>query len=227
MLNGRVSYANSVIQALYFCTPFRDLLIQAEDDSPADSTTDVHQSRANTPPPVGPPRAKPASTGNGQPDTVASPSGAVAVPMPESPPTLFAALRSLYLHISSTPADKGTVAPRALIEKVREGNEVFRSPMHQDAHEFLNYMLNKIVEEELQRTHPDANGDCTCLSANGFGVCNSFSIPSIKLHFHTLFLRSSDGHDLKFGRTLTRTRVLHCPQTLRGSAHERDALFDL
>ncbi|KIY73376.1 cysteine proteinase [Cylindrobasidium torrendii FP15055 ss-10] len=206
---GNTCYANSVIQALYFCTPFRDLLIQSEDDSRTESTSNVHQSRASTPPPVGPPRAKPASAGNGQPDTIAPPSGASAVPIPESPPTLFAALRSLYLHISSTPADKGTVAPRALIDKVREGNEIFRSPMHQDAHEFLNYMLNKIVEEESQRTHPDANGDLS----NSISTLSSSAPPTVTTSSsggHSHAHESSIVHKLFEGVLTSETRCLTC-----------------
>lgn len=69
------------------------------------------------------------------------------IPIPSAPPTLLSALRSLYLHISRNPADKGTVAPRAFIDKLKELNELFRSTMHQDAHEFLNFLLNQIVEE--------------------------------------------------------------------------------
>jgi len=68
-------------------------------------------------------------------------------PIPASPPTLYSALRSLFLNISTNPGDKGTVAPRAFIDKLKELNELFRSTMHQDAHEFLNYLLNQIVEE--------------------------------------------------------------------------------
>ena len=59
----------------------------------------------------------------------------------------MSALRSLFLHISKNPAERGTVAPRAFIDKLKELNELFRGSMHQDAHEFLNFLLNKIVEE--------------------------------------------------------------------------------
>lgn len=68
-------------------------------------------------------------------------------PIPPSPPTLFSALRALFVHIANNSLDKGTVAPRAFIDKLRKENELFRSSMHQDAHEFLNYLLNKIAEE--------------------------------------------------------------------------------
>ena len=68
-------------------------------------------------------------------------------PIPYTARTLSSALRSLFSHISKHPSHKGTVAPRAFIEKLKELNELFRSSMHQDAHEFLNYLLNRIVEE--------------------------------------------------------------------------------
>jgi ubiquitin carboxyl-terminal hydrolase 9/13 len=70
-----------------------------------------------------------------------------APPIPTSPPTLFSALRSLYIHISTHPAMKGTISPTSFINKLKKENEIFRSSMHQDAHEFLNYLLNKIVED--------------------------------------------------------------------------------
>jgi ubiquitin carboxyl-terminal hydrolase 9/13 len=66
----------------------------------------------------------------------------------------------LYIHISQNPADKGTIAPRPFIEKLRELNEAFRTTMHQDAHEFLNYLLNRIVEEiEEEKKQRLASGD--------------------------------------------------------------------
>jgi ubiquitin C-terminal hydrolase len=53
----------------------------------------------------------------------------------------------LFLYIATHPGDKGTVAPKAFIDKLKEGKEEFRGTMHQDAHEFLNHLLNMIVEE--------------------------------------------------------------------------------
>jgi hypothetical protein len=34
------------------------------------------------------------------------------------------------------------VAPKRFIQRLRLDNELFRSHMHQDAHEFLNFVLN-------------------------------------------------------------------------------------
>ena len=54
------------------------------------------------------------------------------------------------------------MAPRAFIDKLKELNELFRSTMHQDAHEFLNFLLNRIVEEieeDRKQAQNGVNGD--------------------------------------------------------------------
>lgn len=147
---GNTCYANSVLQALYFCSPFRDLVIQHADPCVAIQAALSSQFAPSAAPasPAAATRSKqterqsvqeyPPKTGIVNPPTP---------PIPSSPRTLVSALRSLYIHISQNPADKGTVAPRAFIDKLKELNEAFRNTMHQDAHEFLNYLLNKIVEE--------------------------------------------------------------------------------
>lgn len=107
----------------------------------------------------------PASLGSCSNTTVAASS---SLPMPASPPTLLSALRSLYIFISRNPADKGTVAPRAFIDKLKELNELFRSTMHQDAHEFLNYLLNQIMEEMDEDRRKIQNGTANH-TINGHG----------------------------------------------------------
>lgn len=148
---GNTCYANSVLQALYFCRPFRDLVIQHTDPygslrqafAPQPTNTANSTSTNISTPARRKHERKPTidvSSPNGVPQTPTP-------PVPSSPRSLFSALRSLYVYISQHPAEKGTVAPRVFIERLRELNEAFRNTMHQDAHEFLNYLLNKIVEE--------------------------------------------------------------------------------
>ncbi|PPQ74417.1 hypothetical protein CVT24_001046 [Panaeolus cyanescens] len=138
---GNTCYANSVLQALYFCTPFRDLLLQEQDLS-SSSTTDPSSQAPTAKQPLPPAKKR---TDLKHPET--APAQSSLHPIPPSPPTLFSALRSLYLNISTNPAEKGTVAPKAFIDKLKELNEAFRNTQHQDAHEFLNFLLNRIVEE--------------------------------------------------------------------------------
>jgi ubiquitin C-terminal hydrolase len=49
---------------------------------------------------------------------------------------------------------KGVVRPEELVRTVKRENELFRGNMHQDAHEFLGWLLNKIAEdvEELEKS---------------------------------------------------------------------------
>lgn len=87
-------------------------------------------------------------------------------PIPAAPPTLFSALRSLFLHIALNPSEKGTVSPTSFINKVKKENELYRSTMHQDAHEFLGFLLNKIVEdlEAQMKTNQGMGGeDCSSI----------------------------------------------------------------
>jgi ubiquitin carboxyl-terminal hydrolase 9/13 len=151
------SYANSVLQALYFCAPFRELLLQSLDLttqeeipakpqqslSAADAARRKPERRTSTTNP-GPEQA------NGQP-----------APIPPSPASLSSALRSLYKHISCHPAEKGTVAPKAFIDKLKELHEEFRSNMQQDAQEFLIFLLNKIHEELKGMKGAGHSDDCT------------------------------------------------------------------
>jgi ubiquitin carboxyl-terminal hydrolase 12/46 len=40
----------------------------------------------------------------------------------------------------------GVLAPRSFIQRLKKQNELFRSFAHQDAHEFLNYLINELAE---------------------------------------------------------------------------------
>ncbi|KAG8900822.1 hypothetical protein FRB99_005745 [Tulasnella sp. 403] len=159
---GNTCYANSVLQALYFCQPFRDLLLATPDSSlststsatpsapppPTSTSTTVRRSPSNT----GHKRAASTSVAPSDPPTQQTlddfPSTPTAIPpIPSNPASLSSALRSLFYYISNHPQHKGIVAPQAFVTKLKKENVLFRSSMHQDAHEFLNYLLNKIVED--------------------------------------------------------------------------------
>lgn len=64
--------------------------------------------------------------------------------MPES---LFTALKDLFATIITHQSHTGVVIPVKFLEVLRRDNEAYRSPMHQDAHEFLNLLLNEVVEQ--------------------------------------------------------------------------------
>lgn len=58
--------------------------------------------------------------------------------------------------------DKGVIAPKAFVEKLKKENELFRSQMHQDAHELLIFLLNKIaedLEDEARNSRSGSSGE--------------------------------------------------------------------
>ncbi|KAL8909396.1 MAG: hypothetical protein Q9207_000231 [Kuettlingeria erythrocarpa] len=60
--------------------------------------------------------------------------------------TLFSSLKDIFEAIIAHKSRIGVVSPLKFLEVLRRENEMFRSAMHQDAHEFLNLVLNEVVE---------------------------------------------------------------------------------
>ncbi|XP_035218742.1 ubiquitin carboxyl-terminal hydrolase 46-like isoform X2 [Stegodyphus dumicola] len=95
---GNTCYCNSVLQALYFCKPFREKVLDY--------------------------KAKNKRTKE----------------------TLLTCLADLFYNIATQKKKTGTIAPKKFIARLRKENEVFDNYMQQDAHEFLNYLLNTIAD---------------------------------------------------------------------------------
>lgn len=60
--------------------------------------------------------------------------------------SLYTALKDLFEAVVESKARTGVVSPSKLIEVLKKRNELFRSTMHQDAHEFFNFLLNEVIE---------------------------------------------------------------------------------
>ncbi|KAG6400501.1 hypothetical protein SASPL_137338 [Salvia splendens] len=76
------------------------------------------------------------------------------------------------MQMSSQKRKTGVLAPNRFVQRLKKQNEKFRSYMHQDAHEFLNYLLNELVDILEKETRAQeislkvANGPTT-ISSNG------------------------------------------------------------
>eukprot|EP00798_Chlamydomonas_sp_ICE-L_P014258 gene14258-20231_t len=120
---GNTCYCNSVLQALYFCKPFREKALQY-----------------------------------------------AAGLTPSTPESLLTCLAELFAQ--------------KFISRLKHDNELFRSFMHQDAHEFLNYLLNQACEglegEQKQGQTPGTP------------------------------LKPTWVHDIFQGKLVNETRCLHC-----------------
>lgn len=96
---GNTCYCNSVLQALYFCRPFREKVLQYK-----------HQQKN------------------------------------QKKETLLTCLADLFYSIATQKKKVGTLAPKRFITRLRKEYELFDNYMQQDAHEFLNYLLNRVAE---------------------------------------------------------------------------------
>ncbi|MBA0581878.1 hypothetical protein Gorai_024041, partial [Gossypium raimondii] len=71
---------------------------------------------------------------------------------------LLICLADLFTQISSQKKKTGVIAPKRFVQRLKKQNELFRSYMHQDAHEFLNFLLNELVDI-LEKEAPTAKNE--------------------------------------------------------------------
>lgn len=94
-------YVNSVLQALYFCSPFRKAAIRhLSEDKDEDSNGD----------------------------------------------SLLNSLSELFAQIDSQKRSVGCITPRRFLARLRKASDLFCNAEHQDAHEFMQFLLNDIAE---------------------------------------------------------------------------------
>ncbi|QSL64172.1 hypothetical protein MERGE_000327 [Pneumocystis wakefieldiae] len=86
--------------------------------------------------------------------------------------SLFTCVRDIFASIIQSHVKDGVCSPTKLIEVLRRENKFFRGNLHQDAHEFLNYLLNVILEsiEEHDKLNTHANGN---ISINHESNCSA------------------------------------------------------
>lgn len=116
---GNTCYSNSVLQALYFCKPFREKVLEY--------------------------KAKNKRTKE----------------------TLLSCLADLFYSIATQKKKVGSIAPKKFIARLRKEKEEFDNYMQQDAHEFLNFLINHINEIILaERGQKNANASSSSSSTN-------------------------------------------------------------
>ncbi|KAF2857696.1 cysteine proteinase [Piedraia hortae CBS 480.64] len=170
---GSTCYCNSIIQCLYYSTPFRDNLRafpppECFPTTAGDSgDSPPRRSAAPYPNPSSPARKLITPTSPGRrigakveeskdstearkrlalaagPVLAMTNDSSAKYGMSES---LYTSLKDIFEAIINHSSRIGVVSPHNFIEILRRENEMFRSPMHQDAHEFLNLLLNEVVD---------------------------------------------------------------------------------
>ncbi|XP_004573459.1 ubiquitin carboxyl-terminal hydrolase 12 [Maylandia zebra] len=119
---GNTCYCNSVLQALYFCRPFREKVLAYK-------------------------------------------------VQPRRKESLLTCLADLFNSIATQKKKVGVIPPKKFISRLRKENELFDNYMQQDAHEFLNYLLNTIADllQEEKSQERQQNGKLVQNGGGGVG----------------------------------------------------------
>lgn len=165
---GNTCYCNSVLQALYFCRPFRECVNNFPIRSPLIARTEAYYSEvfnneASSSSDVFSHKPKRKASSNilhNSKSTISSQITSSKLPFnPDEfsthqalniPENLFTSLKDLFAKIECQTKRLGTIAPSSFIQRLKEENELFRGAQHQDAHEFLNFTLNAIAEHVVK-----------------------------------------------------------------------------
>jgi ubiquitin carboxyl-terminal hydrolase 9/13 len=130
--------------------------------------------------------------------------------------SLFSALKDIFEAVIAHRSHMGVVSPHKFLEILRRENEMFRTPMHQDAHEFLNLLLNQVVEnvEQFSKSRVQEIGNS---ETNGLTVNSGAVVPD-----RSSAIPNSTGwvHELFEGTLTSETRCLTCE-----NVSQRDEAF--
>lgn len=137
---------------------------------------------------------------------------------------LLACLAELFSQINSQKRRTGYVSPRKFVSKVKAEDARFSSFMHQDAHEFLNYLLNEITDI-LAKEVPKRNGRSPSSRSSSPSKRNGSPrkamprMPSLQqlqaAAAETAQTPSTWVHELFQGRWVNETRCLCCETLTR------------
>lgn len=130
---------------------------------------------------------------------------------------LFTSLKDIFEAIIAHKSRIGVVSPHKFLEILRRENEMFRTPMHQDAHEFLNLVLNQVVEnvEHFSKQRITEAGEA---ESDGSVV---------KLSQGTSTNSTGWVHELFEGTLTSETRCLTCENTSQRDEAFLDLSVDL
>ena len=135
----------------------------------------------------------------------------------------FTALKDIFMALIANPSRSGVLSPQRFLEIFKRDNEMFRTSMHQDAHEFYGLVLNAVITnveanaQRLKELEPPRNDD-------SFGQSMKAAVASAA---HSMGITSgtrSPGtgwvHEIFEGVLTSETKCLTCE-----TASQRDETF--
>ncbi|KAI9640664.1 hypothetical protein NHQ30_010972 [Ciborinia camelliae] len=144
--------------------------------------------------------------------------------------TTFTALKDIFTAMISHPSRTGVVSPQRFLEVFRRDNEMFRTSMHQDAHEFYGLMLNAVINNvednarSLRESESSQNkrGINNSMTAAVRSVADSMGLPSGAQSPGTKWV-----HDIFEGKMVSETKCLTCETTSQRDETFLDLSIDL
>lgn len=144
--------------------------------------------------------------------------------------TTFTALKDIFTAMISHPSRTGVVSPQRFLEVFRRDNEMFRTSMHQDAHEFYGLMLNAVinnVEDNARHLRDsvapqDKGGINDSMTAAVRSVADSMGLASGVQSPGTKWV-----HDIFEGKMVSETKCLTCETTSQRDETFLDLSIDL
>ena len=143
---------------------------------------------------------------------------ATAYGMEES---LFTSMKDIFEALLAHKSNIGVVSPTKFLEVLKREHEMFRTAMHQDAHEFLNLLLNEVVTsvevhskklEEEKAKERDVNGSSS-EEKPGFEQALTSAMPKATANVGWV-------HELFEGTLTSETKCLTCE-----NVSQRDEAF--
>nr|CAG4640870.1 EOG090X06IH [Eulimnadia texana] len=168
---GNTCYSNSVLQALYFCKPFREKVLEYK------------------------------------------------LKNKRSKETLLTCLADLFHSIATQKKKVGTIAPKKFIARLKKEKEEFDNYMQQDAHEFLNFLINHISEVILAERQQSSNS----ASLNGKLRSGSQESNNNGSSADSLTPEPTWVHEIFQGILTSETRCLNCETV----SNKEEDFFDL
>ena len=254
------SYCNSILQCLYYSAPFRENILAYPRQSLPDEVNTAAKSATPRPPlnangaakkpGAAAPGQKPNNSQPQKPEDKDSPEykkkqalmagpilnmsyqNATGYEMPES---LFTSLKDIFEAVVVNQSRNGIVSPTKLLEVLRKENEMFRSAMHQDAHEFLNLLLNAVMEnieahdkvvKANEKAKKEAEQDSQSIQSEEEKPDGTVSFPSI-LPVPSSASPAKWLHELFEGTLTSETRCLTCENTSQRDEPFLDLSVDL
>ena len=97
---------------------------------------------------------------------IKTPQGERSTSSINSSPTIVSALSDLFDTIMSHKNRQGTIFPKEFMRVLHDSNGLFKGSQQQDAHEFLNFLLNNIAEstqkEPYRKSGIKSNNGTSC-----------------------------------------------------------------